>query len=132
MQKLPHLSISPEKLFFIVSKARRSDIIATGTEFFSDLRDDDTGSGIEDYGKDTDRAELSGFIQDLNVDERIDLVALTWFGRGEDDLENWHDLRRAHNNRTAPYLPATRMLAGYLEEALSQLGKSFEDFEDRL
>jgi hypothetical protein len=87
-------------------------------------------------GKDTDRVELSGFIQDLNVDERIDLVALTWFRRGEDDLESWHDLRaealRTHNNRTAPYLLATPMLADYLEEALSQLGKSFEDFEERL
>jgi hypothetical protein len=52
-------------------------------------------------------------------------VALAWFGRGEDDLESWHDLRRARNNRAAPYLLATPMLADYLEEALSQLGKSF-------
>jgi hypothetical protein len=58
-----------------------------------------------------------------------DLVALTWFVRGDDDLESWHDLRaealQAHNNRTAQYLLATPMLADYLEEALSQLGKSF-------
>ena len=63
-------------------------------------------------------------------------MALTWFGRGEDDLESWHDIRaealRTHNNRTAPYLLATPMLADYPEEALSQLGKSFEDFEERL
>jgi Protein of unknown function (DUF3775) len=132
MRKLPHLSISPEKLFFIVSKARRSDIIATGTEFSSDLRDDDTGSGTEDYGKDTDRLELSGFIQGLNVDEQIDLVALTWLGRGDDDLESWHDLRaealRAHNNRTARYLRATPMLADYLEEALSRLKQILRGF----
>jgi hypothetical protein len=36
---------------------------------------------------------------------------------------------RAHNNRTARYLIETPMLADYLEEALSQFGKSFEDFE---
>ena len=52
------------------------------------------------------------------------------------DLDNWRDLRseaeRAHNNRTASYLIGTPMLADYLEEALSQFGKSFEDFEEHL
>ncbi len=51
-------------------------------------------------------------------------------------LDNWRDLRaeaaRAHNNRTASYLLGTPMLADYLEEALSQFGKSFEDFEGHL
>ena len=69
----------------------------------------------------------------MNVDEQVDLVALMWLGRGDGDLDNWRDLRpeasRAHNNRTARYLIETPMLADYLEEALSQFGKSFEDFE---
>lgn len=136
MRKVPNLSISPEKVLFIVSKARQSDIKATGLEFASDLIDDDMVYGIDDGSKETDRTELSGFIRDLNVDEQIDLVALTWLGRGDGDLENWRDLRaeasRAHNNRTAPYLLGTPMLADYLEEALSKFGKSFEDFEEHL
>lgn len=136
MRKVPNLSISPEKVFFIVSKARQSDIKATGSEFASDLIDDDMVHGIDDRSKETDRTELSGFIRGLNVDEQIDLVALTWLGRGDGGLENWRDLRaeasRAHNNRTASYLIGTPMLADYLEEALSQFGKSFEDFEERL
>jgi len=135
MRKLPNLSISPEKLFFIVSKARQSDIRATG-EFVSDLNDDDMIYGVNDRSKETDRTELSGFIRDLNVDEQIDLVALTWLGRGDGGLENWRDLRveasRAHNNRTASYLIGTPMFADYLEEALLQFGKSFEDFEEHL
>ena len=52
------------------------------------------------------------------------------------DLDNWRDLHaeasRAHNNRTASYLIGTPMLADYLEEALTQFGKSFEDFEGHL
>jgi hypothetical protein len=136
MRKVPNLSISPEKVFFIVSKARQFDIKATGSEFASDLIDDDMVHGIDDRSKETDRTELSGFIRGLNVDEQIDLVALTWLGRGDGGLENWRDLRaeasRAHNNRTASYLIGTSMLADYLEEALSQFGKSFEDFEERL
>jgi hypothetical protein len=136
MRKAPNLSISPEKIFFIVAKSRQSDSTATTLDADSGFADDDAVHGSEDRSKVTDRSELSGFIRDLNVDEQIDLVALMWLGRGDGDLDNWKDLRaealRAHNNRTASYLVGTPMLADYLEEALSQLGKSFEEFEGPL
>ena len=136
MRKVPNLSISPEKVFFIVAKARQSDSKATESDLVTDLSDDDRSYGLEDLSKETDRSELSGFIRGLNVDEQIDLVALMWLGRGDGDLDSWHDLRseaaRAHNNRTASYLIGTPMVADYLEEALSQFGKSFEDFEEHL
>jgi Protein of unknown function (DUF3775) len=136
MRRVPNLSISPEKVFFIVSKARQSDEKATESDSATDFGDDDMTYGVDDHSKGTDRSELSGFIRGLNVDEQIDLVALMWLGRGDGDLDNWRDLRneatRAHNNRTASYLIGTPMLADYLEEALSQFGKSFEDFEQHL
>ena len=98
--------------------------------------DDDAVHGSRDRSRTADRSELSGFIQDLNVDEQIDLVAMMWLGRGDGDLDNWNDLRseasRAHNNRTASYLIETPMLADYLEEALSQFGMSPEEFEEPL
>ena len=132
MRKAPSLSISPEKVFFIIAKSRQSDSNATESDLIADSSDD----MAEDHSKITDRSELSGFIRGLNVDEQIDLVALMWLGRGDGDLDNWKDLRleasRAHNNRTARYLIETPMLADYLEEALSQFGKSFEDFEATL
>jgi hypothetical protein len=131
-KKVPNLSISPEKVFFIVAKARQSDSNTTGLDSRSDSSDD----ASEDHSKGTDRSELSGFVRGLNVDEQIDLVALMWLGRGDGDLDSWHDLRdeasRAHNARTASYLIGTPMFADYLEEALSQFGKSFEDFEEHL
>jgi hypothetical protein len=136
MRKVPNLSISPEKAFFIIAKARQSDSKAGESDLVTDLSDDDASFGLSDLSKDTDRSELSGFIRGLNVDEQIDLVALMWLGRGDGDLDNWRDLRaeaeRAHNNRTASYLIGTPMLADYLEEALSQFGKSLEDFEGHL
>ena len=136
MRKVPNLSISPEKVFFIVAKARQTDSKATESDLASDLSDDDVVFGLEDHSKETDRSELATFIRGLNVDEQIDLVALTWLGRGDGDLDNWRELRseaaRAHNNRPASYLIGTPMLADYLEEALSQFGKSFEDFEEHL
>lgn len=136
MRKIPNLSISPEKAFFIVAKSRQSDSKATESDLVTDLSDDDRSYGLDDHSSQTDRSELSTFIRGLNVDEQIDLVALMWLGRGDGDLDNWSDLRaeaaRAHNNRTASYLIGTPMLADYLEEALSLFGKSFEDFEGHL
>jgi Protein of unknown function (DUF3775) len=134
MEKVPNLTISPEKVFFIVSKARQFDIESAEPELIADLADDDADNGTRGSGSDTDRAELSGFIRDLNVDEQIELVAMMWLGRGDGDLDSWADLRsqaaQAHNNRTAAYLIDTPMLADYLEEAMSMFGASQEDFED--
>jgi Protein of unknown function (DUF3775) len=132
MSKVPNLSISPEKVFFIVSKTRQSEMEASEPELIADLEDDDAGEGR--VGKDTDLTELSSFISDLNVDEQIDLVALMWLGRGDGDLDGFSDLRSqaadAHNNRTAAYLLGTPMFADYLEEAMSAFGLSAEDFEE--
>jgi hypothetical protein len=136
MRKTPNLSISPEKVFFIVAKARRTDSNASGLQLDADAGDDDAVHGLEDHSRGSDRSELAGFIRGLNVDEQVDLVALMWLGRGDGDLDNWRDLHaeaaRAHNARTASYLLGTPMLADYLEEALTQFGKSFEDFEEHL
>lgn len=132
MRKIPDMSISPEKVFFIIAKSRQSDSNANESDLVADPDDD----MLEDHRNGTNRSELSGFIRGLNVDEQIDLVALTWLGRGDGDLTSWRGLRaeaeRAHNNRTASYLIGTPMLADYLEEALTQFGKSFEDFEEHL
>ena len=136
MQKAPDLSISPEKVFFIAAKSRQSEGTAADLNANSGSADDDAVHGVGDRSKTADRSELSGFIQDLNVDEQIDLVAMMWLGRGDGDLDNWKDLRseasRAHNNRTASYLIETPKLADHLEEALSQFGMSPEDFEEPL
>jgi hypothetical protein len=136
MRTIPNLSISPKKVFFIIAKARQFDVKATESDLASNSSDDGLGYMPEDHSNDTDRSELSGFIRDLNEDEQIDLVALTWLGRGDGDLNTWCDLHaeasRAHNNRTGSYLIGTPMLADYLEEALSQFDKSFEDFEEHL
>lgn len=136
MPAIPNLSISPEKVFFVISKARQSEIEADEPELMADFADDDAGFGPQSRGAGTDRSELAGFIRGLNVDEQVDLVALTWLGRGDNDIENWRDLRaqalQAHNNRTAAYLIGTPMLADYLEEAMNSFGISAENFERNL
>ena len=136
MPSIANLSISPEKVFFVIFKARQSEIEADEPELMADFADDDAGYGPRSRGGGTDRSELASFIRGLNVDEQIDLVALTWLGRGDGEIDNWRDLRaqaaQAHNNRTAAYLIGTPMLADYLDEAMEAFGISAEDFEDNL
>lgn len=135
MAELPDPTISPEKAYLIVAKARQSDAKdgVTDPDSGSNASDNGMRSVLEDRTDDPVRTELVGFIHDLNDDEQIDLVALTCLGRGDGGIENWDELRaeaaRAHNKRTAAYLLGMPMLADHLEEALSRFGHSSEDVE---
>jgi hypothetical protein len=88
---------------------------------------------LEDHRDDPVVQELQGFIGALTEDEQVDLVTLAWLGRGDGILDDWDELRaealRAHNKRTATYLLGMPLLPDHLEEALSQLGLSCEEFE---
>jgi len=78
-------------------------------------------------------AELRDAIEGLNIDEREELLALMWLGRGDYDAASWPEaLRQARETRTsteAGYLLGTPLLADYLEEGVSALGLSLEGFE---
>jgi uncharacterized protein DUF3775 len=133
--QLPELSISPEKAFAILAKARQFDAkdSVTDPDPGSNASDDMMLSVLEDHADDPVQNELVAMIRALNVDEQIDLVALAWLGRGDGDVADWDELRseavRARNKRTAEYLIGMPILSDYLEEALSQFGHSSEEFE---
>jgi hypothetical protein len=132
---LPILQISPEKICFVVIKAREFDVkdVVTNPEDSSNAADDAMASVLEDRSDDPVAQELRGFIRALNEDEQIDLVALTWLGRGDGTIADWDDLRaeasRAHNKRTAAYLLGIPLLADYLEEGMAEFGLSCDEFE---
>lgn len=134
MQK-PELSISAEKAFAIVTKARQFDVkdAVTDPDSGSNASDDMMLSVLEDHADDPVFGELLAMIRDLNEDEQVDLVALAWLGRGDGGLADWDELRseaaRARNNRTAEYLLGMPTLSDYLEEGLSQFGHTYEEFE---
>ena len=131
----PALFIATEKVCFVVVKAREFDVkdAVTDPGDASNASDDSMISVLEDHREDPVADELRGFIGALNEDEQTDLVALTWLGRGDGTIDDWSELRaeaaRAHNKRTAAYLLGMPLLAGHLEEALSQFGRSCSDFE---
>jgi uncharacterized protein DUF3775 len=131
----PSLSISPVKVCFFIQKAREFDVkdVVTDPDSSSNAADDGMLSVLEDHPDDPTYQELRTYINALTEDEQVDLVALTWLGRGDGDAADWDDLRaeaqRLHNNRTAQYLLGKPMLADHLQEALSQLGYSCEEYE---
>jgi hypothetical protein len=131
--KVPTLAISPEKVSYIITKAREFDVkdVVTDPDSGSNASDDAMLSVLEDHGDDPVVAELRAAIFALNVDEQVDLVTLAWLGRGDGGVDEWDDLRAeaadAHNARTASYLLGMPLLSDYLEEGLSELGISYEE-----
>jgi hypothetical protein len=130
---MPSLTVSPEKVCFIVFKAREFDAKdeVTDPDDGSNAADDNMVSVLEDHGDDPVLEELTQFISSLSEDEQIDLVALAWLGRDDNTPEDWPALReeaaRAHSmraTRTAEYLLGMPLLGDYLDEGLSLLGRS--------
>ncbi len=132
---LPALTVSPEKVCFIIVKAREFDAKdpASEPDPGSNPSDDKGIAVLEEHGDDPVAEELTAFIEALSQDEQIDLVALAWLGRDGTSSDDWPETRReaarAHNDRTAAYLLGMPMLADFVEEGLSMLGQSCEEFE---
>jgi Protein of unknown function (DUF3775) len=129
------MTISPEKVCFVIIKAREFDAKDEVTEVDpgSNPSDDKDVSVLENHEDDPVVEELTSFINSLSEDEQIDLVALTWLGRDDYSASDWPAVREeaaeAHNRRTAAYLLGTPLVGDYLEEGLSMLGYSCQDFE---
>jgi hypothetical protein len=134
MHETSTLSISPEKVCYIISKARQfeaKDVVAD-PESGSNAADDRMVDVLEDQADDPVYEELTAFIGTLDEDEQVDLIALTWLGWGDASIDEWDDLHseaaRARNERTAAaYLLGLPLLPEHLEEGLSQFGRSCED-----
>ncbi|MFL9827592.1 DUF3775 domain-containing protein [Rhodoplanes sp. SY1] len=128
----PALTISPEKVCYVIMKAREFEVQDVATDSDDDA-DESSWSALDARRDDPTYRELKAFIRSLNQDEQVDLVALTWLGRGDGALDDWDDLRaeaaRAHNKRTADYLLSKPMLPDHLEDALDQFGCSCDDYD---
>lgn len=129
------LTIALEHVCFLIVKAREFDVKVevVEPEPGSNPGDEDMREVLEDYPDDPVQEELTEFIDGLSYDEQVDLVTLAWLGRDDYTAEDWAEVRQqaadAHNNRTAAYLLGMPLLGDYLEEGISLLGLSCQDFE---
>ena len=81
-------------------------------------------------------AELRAYIENLNDDEKVCLVAVMWIGRDSfDAVELKEAMLTARQEATTPtvdYLIGTPHLSDHLENGLEALGYSVERIEDEI
>ncbi len=129
------LGINPEKVCFIVVKAHEFDVKVPAVESDpgSNRADEDVIEVLAEHADDPTYQELKEFLDALNEDEMVNLLALAWLGRGEYTSEDWESVlaeaREIRNEHAADYLLGMPLLSDYLEEGLSLLDYSLEDFE---
>jgi hypothetical protein len=95
-EKGPDLSISPEKVCYIIAKAREFDAkdVVTDPNDASNPTDDAMISVLEDHRDDPVVQEIAATIFAMSQDEQIDLVTMAWLGRGDGSIEDWDELAR--------------------------------------
>ncbi|MEJ1970281.1 MAG: DUF3775 domain-containing protein [Rhizomicrobium sp.] len=134
----PALSIPTDKIAFIIEKAREYDVKEGDSDPDSGSNPTDDGSAdiIEDGAGDSTRQELFDAIRSLNTDQRIELIALAWVGRGTYDIDDWQEAldtaQQEHGKRPAHYLMEMPLLGDYLEEGLDAFGDGIVDTDEPL
>jgi uncharacterized protein DUF3775 len=129
--------LSGETVFYIMMKAREFDVKVEpeGMDRDSNASDDGCLEILEDYADDPTAAELLEALTDLNADQLHELVALVWLGRGSFSKDEWREAKQAAYDadpsaKSSPaYLMGTPMLSDFIEEGLSEMGVSIEEFE---
>lgn len=130
------LTISPETVRLFAEKARavsadvHADYDAGGEheiEYEEELGDTHHHDGLaEEEEEDLTSEELHELIDDLNVDEAAELIALAWVGRGDYEGAQWAEAlaeaKQRNFGRTAEYLLGMPMLGDYLEGGLDAIG----------
>ncbi len=120
------------QLAFIIVKAREFDAETAPVDSDSGSNPSDDGDVaiLEATADNPTRQELAAALDALNDDQRIEILALTWLGRGDFDRGEWRkalaQAREIHNAIETEYLIGTPLLGDYLEEAVATLGYSLK------
>jgi hypothetical protein len=132
----PELTISPEKVCFILLLAREFDekVEPTDPDSGSNPGDDGEVDVLEYTADDSIEEQLRAALFGLNEDERLDLIALVWLGRGDFSLGEWDEARQSARDitreRTGRYIAGIPLVSDYLEDGLSDFGFSLADYVD--
>jgi len=138
MVATPAFSLPTSELAFLVLKAREFDteVAPAGLEDGSDSPDDRSVAILEDTPGNPTEEELRGALGQLNDDQRAELMALIWIGRGDFDATEWNaalkQARETADRKAIDYLLSTPNLADLLEEGLAAFDISLAKDEDRL
>ncbi len=129
----PELALSAERAFFIIVKAREFDekVAPAEPDPGSNPTDDKEVDILEDYADDPTVQELNSALSALNIDEQLDVLALTWLGRG--DFSSFAEAREQAADMSDKHIPSylmgTPQFGDFLEEGLAKLDISLDEFE---
>lgn len=130
------LTISADTIRLFIQKARAvsesvDDAFQDGSdhevEFDEEtLTDSHHHDGLaEEESENLSKEELRELIDDLNIDEAAEVVAITWIGRGDYDADDYaqaiEQARERAMGSTANYLLGMSLLADYMEAGLDSL-----------
>ena len=128
------LSIPLDTVRYLIVTARAYDaqVPDTDPDSGSNPSDDDSVDALEESPDDPIQQELEGALASLSEDQIVDLVTLTWIGRGEFTAEQWDEARieaqrTPRKRRASDYLLSEPLLGDYLEEGLAALGIEEDD-----
>jgi uncharacterized protein DUF3775 len=127
--------INTDRVCYVIAKARELESEDEGVESdASNPTDDKFVSVLTEEVYSAVRAELRGFIDAMDEDERCELVALAWIGRGDFASEEWKlaidEARTRRHRASSAYLLGNPLLAAHLEAGLAEFGGSCERFAD--
>jgi len=134
---MPDLAIASDKVCGLIYRLRQRQGKISAQDVAVDEADDGPGSNeaedefleiIEDLPDDAVEDEIRGVFEALNDDERVDLLALMWIGRGDFGPEELDTARQEAADHVdvheADYMLGTPLVADYLESALNEFGFS--------
>jgi len=119
------------------------EIVATVVDLANAVQDAEEGllSGDADDDADEDEDEdaitqemLTDFIDELNEEQQVALIALAWVGRGDYEPEEWEEalkLAAERNTRgdASAYLTGMEGLGDLLSEGVGAFGLAIEEVE---
>jgi hypothetical protein len=127
------MDIALDKVCEIILRARAIDAKDGDAETISGSNpiDDANALALVENAEDSTEEELREVIAGLNEDERHDLIALVYIGRGDLEAEEWVEAVRLARERedraslsTADWLLGIPNLGDLLDEGLAAMGRS--------
>ncbi|WPB86261.1 DUF3775 domain-containing protein [Sediminicoccus rosea] len=117
------------------------EIVATVVDLANAVQDAEEGllSGEDDEEEDEEDEEISeemltDFIDELNEEQQVALIALAWIGRGDYEPEDWEEALKLAAERNArgdasTYLAGMEGLGDLLSEGVGAFGLAIEEVE---
>jgi len=129
------MNIAIDKLRTLIVEARRLDVKEANTDpdSGSNPTDDNAADVLASGSGDQSEREFRGLVAGLNEDERAELVALIYLGRGDFEPGQWEEAlqlareRDAASGHLANYLIGTPNLPDLLEEGMAAKGADLID-----